>query len=104
MTDLCRQIEFFEDVLHSLKSAKSLRVELEKTRLAAAMYKAYLFRRDELAKKLEDQNTENVKACVGAYDGFCYSSDRAKAVFRTIEDMVEEGIISADDLDFCRVL
>ena len=72
-------------------------------KLKAAMYKAYFFGKTKLAETLQNQIRENYDACVGEFDGMCYASWRAKAVYRTLEDMVEQGLISKSDYSFCEV-
>lgn len=41
-------------------------------------------------------------ALIGEFDGFCYSSRRRRATFRTLEDLFEDGIITEAEYDFCR--
>lgn len=72
-------------------------------RLKAAMYKAYFFHKSELAEILEKQIEENYDHSVGEFDGFCYASWRARAVYRTLEDMVRQGIITKTEYEFCNV-
>ena len=77
-------------------------VEIEKLRVECAKYKAFHFHRWELGEKLNRQVEENRNNCIGEYDGFCYSSVRAKAVFRTLEEMLHEGIINHEEYEFCK--
>ena len=77
-------------------------IQIEDLRLKAAKYKAYFYQKHELAEILQKQVEENRDACVGEFDGFCYSSRRACAVYRTLEDMVTQGIIPKSEYDFCR--
>lgn len=72
-------------------------------RLKAAMYKAYFFHKSELAEILEKQIEENYDYSVGEFDGFCYAAWRARAVYRTLEDMVRQGIITKTEYEFCKV-
>ena len=76
---------------------------IDKLMLKAAMYKANFFGKYELANKLSEQITENMNACIGDFDGFCYCSARARAEYRTINDMFEDGLITQDELQFCKV-
>lgn len=75
---------------------------IEEYRMKAAEWKAYFFHKNELAEKLEKQLVENTDSLAGEFDGFCYSSKRARAVFRSLEDMVREGIISNSEYGFCK--
>lgn len=72
-------------------------------RLKAAMYKAYFFQKSELVKILEKQIEENYNHSVGEFDGFCYASWRARTVYRTLEDMVRQGVITESEYRFCKV-
>lgn len=83
--------------------AKSIFQEfkIELLRIKAAKYKAYFFHKFQLAEKLEKQERENEDALVGEWDGMCYASWRAKAVFRTLEDMRDEGIITESEYKEC---
>lgn len=71
-------------------------------KLKAAMYKAYFFCKNDLAETLGQQIKENHDNVVGEFDGFCYASWRARAVYRTLEDMVRQGIITESDYRFCK--
>lgn len=78
--------------------------EIESLRIKGAMYKAYFFRNSELAEKLGKQAKENVDALTGEFDGFSYASWRANAVYRTLEDMLYEGIITEKEYRECERL
>ena len=41
---------------------------------------------------------------IGEFDGFGYASWRARAVYRTLEDMFECGLITESDYNFCQFL
>ena len=41
---------------------------------------------------------------VGEFDGYCYSSWRANAIFRTLEDMYNEGLLTEDEYNKCRII
>lgn len=77
--------------------------EIETLRLKAAMYKARNFNEYDLAEKLMKQITENDDALVGEFDGFSYASWRTNAVFRTLEDMVFEKLITNAEYKKCEV-
>ncbi len=77
---------------------------IEEYKLKAAKYKAFFFSKHDLAEKLEKQIEENHDNIVGEFDGFCYSSRRAKAVYRTLEEMFECGLITESDYNFCQLL
>ena len=65
------------------------------------MYKAGFFRRSTLLSKIRDQIDENLNAVIGEFDGFSYSSIRRNAIYRTLEDMVDSGLISVEEYNFC---
>ena len=78
-----------------------LKAENETLRVKVAKYKAFFFGNGELGKKLQKQLEENRDSLVGVFDGFCYASWRARAVFRTLEDMLYDGIITESEYSFC---
>lgn len=67
------------------------------------MYKAYFFRNFSLAEKLQKQSEENRDALIGEFDGFSYASWRANAVYRTLEDMCDEGLLTEKEYRECKV-
>lgn len=71
-------------------------------KMKAAMYKAYFFHKHELAEILEKQINENYDNIIGEFDGFCFASWRASVVYRTLEDMVNQNIITESDYRFCK--
>lgn len=75
--------------------------EIEMLRLKAAKYKAYFFMKNDLADKLEKQIHENLGALTGEFNGFCYASWRANAIFRSLEDMLEDKIITEQEYREC---
>lgn len=74
---------------------------IEKYRLKTAMYKAFFFHRSDLATNIQQQIMENNDAEIGEFDGFCYASWRANAVYRTLEDMAKQGLITKEEYNFC---
>lgn len=76
--------------------------EIEMLRIKAIKYREFFFGNGTLGEKLQKQEEENRDALVGEYDGFCYSSDRTRAVFRTIEDMLFDGILSESEYNKCK--
>lgn len=90
-----------EDLLCELKEKEDLQISNEILKLEKAKYKAYFYGKSELAEKLSYQVDNNYDYLVGPDDGFSYSSIRAKAKFRTLEDMLEEGIITQKEYNFC---
>lgn len=76
---------------------------IDELALKAAMYKANFFQKYSLAAKLQSQITENYHARVGVFDGFCYASWRAKAIYRTLNDMYRDGFITKEEYLFCEV-
>ena len=75
--------------------------EIEKLRIKAAMYQAFFFRNSDLAKRLRDQNEENNNALIGEFDGFSYASWRRDAVFRSLEDMYSDGLLTEKEYREC---
>lgn len=71
-------------------------------RIKAAKYKAFFFRESDLAIKLQEQEEENRDALVGEFDGYCYASWRANAIFRTLEDMCNEGLLTESEYRECK--
>lgn len=80
-----------------------LSVALEEYRIKSAMYYSLHMRRWDLGKKLNEQLRENMDAVIGEFDGFCYSSRRASAIYRTLEDMLRDGNITREEYDFCNI-
>lgn len=74
---------------------------IEKYRLKTAMYKAFFFHRSDLATNIQQQIMENNDAEIGEFDGLCYASWRANAVYRTLEDMAKQGLITKEEYNFC---
>ena len=70
-------------------------------KLEKALYKAYFYGKSDLVDKLKKQIKENEYNIIGEFDGFSYSSERKNAKFKTLEDMLEEGIINRVEYDFC---
>lgn len=71
--------------------------------LKAAMYKANFFGKYELGEKLQSQINENHDNCIGEWDGFCFCSLRANAVYRTLYEMLQDGLITKEEYRFCEV-
>ena len=90
----------YSDFKHLIKEQQ---LDVEDYKLKAAMYKAFFFHRHSLGEKLQAQVRENLDARVGEFDGWVYASWRAKAIYRTLEDMVRCGLISLSEYDFCQV-
>ena len=75
--------------------------EIEKLRIKAAMYRAFFFHNFDLAERLRDQNKENDNALIGEFDGFCYASWRRGAIFRSLEDMCVDGLLTEKEYREC---
>ena len=75
------------EVLNMNKTIERQEIIIDELILKAAKYKAYFYNKHELAEKLEKQIMENMNNCIGEFDGFFYASWRAKAVYRTLEDI-----------------
>lgn len=92
------------DLLEAQEKLISQEYEVESLRIKGAMYKAYFFRNSGLAEKLGKQAKENADALTGEFDGFSYASWRANAVYRTLEDMWCEGILTEKEYRECKYL
>lgn len=90
-------------LLEAQEKLVSQEYEIENLRIKTAMYKAYFFRNSILAKKLEKQSEENRDALIGEFDGFSYASWRANAVYRTLESMCDEGLLTEKEYRECKV-
>lgn len=82
---------------------EQLSIAVEKYRMKAAMYYSFHMHKWDLGKKLNEQLQENMDAIIGEFDGFCYASWRVNAVFRTLEDMLHDGIITREEYNFCNI-
>ena len=55
------------------------------------------------AEKLQKQSEENRDALIGEFDGFSFASWRANAVYRTLEDMCDEGLLTEKEYRECKI-
>lgn len=92
------------ELLDAQKKLISQEYEIEMLRTKAAKYKAFFFHDWDLAIKLQEQEEENRDALVGEFDGFSWSSRRSFAVFKTLEDMCNEGLLTEDEYNKCRII
>ena len=90
-------------LLESQEKLVSQEYEIENLRIKAAMYKAYIIRSSSLAEKLQKQSEENRDTLIGEFDGFSYASWRANAVYRTLENMFDEGLLTEKEYRECKV-
>ena len=90
-------------LLESQEKLVSPEYEIEHLRIKAAMSKAYFFRNSSLAEKLQKQSEENRDALIGEFDGFSFASWRANAVYRTLEDMCDEGLLTEKEYRECKI-
>lgn len=90
-------------LLEAQEKLVSQEYEVENLRIKVAMYKAYFFRNSTLAEKLQKQSEENRNALIGEFDGFSYASWRANAVYRTVEDMFDEGLLTENEYRECKI-
>lgn len=98
-------LKLLENELHSVnRKIVSQELEIENLKLKGAMYKALFFNRYDLAERLESQITENSDACIGEFDGFCYSSKRVNAKYRTLDNLMNNGIITENEYNECSLL
>lgn len=90
------------ELLNAQEKLISQEYEIELLRIIAAQYKAFSFIIGDLGEKLQKQREENEDAVVGEFDGHCYASWRANAIFRTLEDMYNEGLITESEYRECK--
>ena len=90
-----------EELLEMNITINSQEKEIEVLRVKSAKWKAHFFGRRKLADKIDCQDSENLDALTGEFDGFCYCGRRANAVFRTLEDMMDDGILTKEEYSFC---
>lgn len=94
-------MELSRELIYLNRTNEQQEMIIEELRLKAAMYKAHFFGKRELSNKLSKQISENLDARVGIFDGFCYAGWRANAIYRTLEDMLRDGLITREEYDFC---
>lgn len=94
---------FGSDMMDICDELDAYKKKYEIQRLKTAKYYSFHMHRWNLADKLDDQIQGNQDALIGDFDGFCYSSRRANAIFRTLEDMVSGGIITVEEYNLCRI-
>jgi len=96
-------MDFGFELINLNKTIEQQEIIIDELELKAAMYKANFFHRYDLAERLQNQIKENYDHCVGHFDGFCYASWRLTAVYRTLEDMYRERLITEEEYRFCEV-
>lgn len=96
-------MDFSMELINLNKTVTQQENIIDELELKAAMYKAFFHGKYDLAEKLQNQIKENYDHNVGEWDGFCYASWRARAVYRTLVDMCRENIITKEEYSFCEV-
>lgn len=96
-------MDFGIELINLNKTVAQQEMIIDELMLKAAMYKASFLGKHNLANKLSKQITENFNSCIGEFDGFCYVSWRANAVYRTLDDMLKEKLITEEEYRFCKV-
>lgn len=97
-------MELGKELIHLNRIVSQQEMIIEELELKTAMYKSNFFHRFDLANRLSKQIDENSDANIGDFDGFCYCSWRANAVYRTLEDMCRCGLITSEEYSFCKEL
>ncbi len=64
----------------------------------AEMLFRYIYNNERMADTIKKRIEENNNALIGYYDGFCYDSRRADARFRTLGDMMKDGLLTEDEV------
>lgn len=100
--DITNILNNLYDLVNIIENYKRLENKTYMLELEKSKYKAYFYGKSDLAEKLSNQLKENENYFIGADDGFCFSSERANAIFRTLEDMQEQNIISKEEYIFCK--
>lgn len=96
--------ELERDLVYINRKVRVQNTELVELRLKAAKYKALFYGKYDLGKRLDKQIQENLDAEVGEWDGFAYCFWRANAVYRTLENLRDERIITGEEYQFCSLL
>ena len=97
-------MELGEELVYLNKTVEQQEMYIDELRIKAAMYKAAFFHEHDLYDKLVRQRDENRDARIGGFDGFCYCSRRAHAVFRSLEDMYKDGLLTESEYNQCELL
>ena len=98
-------LKSLENELHCVNiKLVSQELKIENLKLKGAMYKAFFFHMWDLGERLKIQIAENSYACIGEFDGFCYSSKRGNAKYRTLENLMNDGIITKIEYNECNQL
>lgn len=95
--------DFGMELINLNRTIEQQEIIIDELELKAAEYKALFFGRDDLVEKLRKQIRENRDHCIGEFNGFCYASWRARAVYRTLVDMYRGNIITEEECSFCKV-
>lgn len=85
------------DLVDIVKSERDQQFEIDRLRVSKARYVASSLGDIRLRDVFRKQDEENTDALIGEFDGFCYSSKRAKAKFRSLETMLHDGLITEDE-------
>lgn len=97
-------MELGEELVYLNKTVEQQEMYIDELRIKAAMYKAAFFHKYDLYEKLVKQRDENRDARIGGFDGFCYASWRDNAVFRSLEDMYKDGLLTESEYRECEIL
>ena len=96
-------MELAMELISLNKTVDRQKIIIDELELKAAEYKAYFFGKYDLADKLQKQIKENNDNLIGEFNGYCYASWRAHAVYRTLYDMYQDRLIAEEEYDFCKV-
>lgn len=95
---------FGQDLMDLVAVYRALQDRVEFYRLKAALYKAYFYHNNRLSKQLENQIDKNRNSKFeDGFDGFCYDSRYTNSVYRTLEGMLLDGVISNEEYEFCNI-
>ena len=92
-----------QEIIMDKSEIRNLTREKHELLLKAANYKALFYHNWDLHERIEKQLDENFKALRnGVFDGMCICIYN-NVTYRTLEDMLLDGIITEKEYDFCLV-
>lgn len=97
-------MDFGIELVNLSRTVARQEIIIDELELKAAEYKALFFGKHDLVEKLRKQIKENRDNCIGEFDGFCYASWRVNAIYRTLDDMYKDNLITETEYSFCQNL
>lgn len=84
-------MEFGMDLINLNRTIELLEKENTELALKGAKYKAYFYHKDSLVEKLETQIKKNILSYASGFN----------MEYRTLEDMVIDGLLTKEEYKFC---